>query len=77
MTSLLHVQAIAAAASNTWGLTLLVFMMGYGLVEVPTQGGGFKDLGTGTVHRILGNILSSAEENYFIIIYREISFYHI
>ena len=63
MTSLLHVQAIAAAASNTWGLTLLVFMMGYGLVEVPTQGGGFKDLGT--VHRILGNILSSAEEKLF------------
>jgi hypothetical protein len=30
-------QAIAAAASNTWGLTLLVFMMGYGLVEVPSQ----------------------------------------
>jgi len=28
-------KAIAAAASNTWGLTLLVFMMGYGLVEVP------------------------------------------
>lgn len=30
-------KAIAAAASNTWGLTLLVFMMGYGLVEVPSQ----------------------------------------
>jgi len=30
-------KAIAAAASNTWGLTLLVFMLGYGLVEVPTQ----------------------------------------
>ena len=28
-------KAIAAAASNTWGLFLLVFMMGYGLVEVP------------------------------------------
>jgi len=28
-------KAIAAAASNTWGLTLLVFMLGYGLVEVP------------------------------------------
>lgn len=28
-------KAIAAAASNTWGLTLLVLMMGYGLVEVP------------------------------------------
>merc|ERR1719228_1734069 len=30
-----RIKAIAAAASNTWGLTLLVFMMGYGLVEVP------------------------------------------
>jgi hypothetical protein len=30
-------QAVAAAASNTWGLTLLVFMLGYGLVEVPTE----------------------------------------
>jgi len=28
-------KAIAAAASNTWGLTLLVLMLGYGLVEVP------------------------------------------
>ena len=28
-------KAIAASASNTWGLFLLVFMMGYGLVEVP------------------------------------------
>ena len=28
-------KAIAAAASNTWGLFLLVFLMGYGLVEVP------------------------------------------
>ena len=30
-------KAIAAAASNTWGLFLLVFMMGYGLVEVPRE----------------------------------------
>ena len=28
------VKAIAAAAGNTWGLFLLVFMLGYGLVEV-------------------------------------------
>jgi len=28
-------KAIAAAASNTWGLCLLVLMLGYGLVEVP------------------------------------------
>ncbi|CAG0925755.1 unnamed protein product, partial [Notodromas monacha] len=28
-------KAIAATASNTWGLTLLVFLLGYGLVEVP------------------------------------------
>jgi len=32
-----ELKAVAAAASNTWGLTLLVFMLGYGLVEVPTQ----------------------------------------
>ena len=31
----LKLKAIAASASNTWGLFLLVFMMGYGLVEVP------------------------------------------
>ncbi len=29
------VKAIAAAASNTWGLFVLVLMLGYGLVEVP------------------------------------------
>ncbi len=29
------IKAIAAAASNTWGLFVLVFMLGYGLVEVP------------------------------------------
>ena len=28
-------KAIAAAASNTWGLFVLVLMLGYGLVEVP------------------------------------------
>jgi hypothetical protein len=28
-------KAIAATASNTWGLTLLVLLLGYGLVEVP------------------------------------------
>ncbi len=28
-------KAIAAAASNTWGLFVLVFMLGYGLIEVP------------------------------------------
>lgn len=28
-------KAIAASASNTWGLFLVVFMLGYGLVEVP------------------------------------------
>ncbi len=28
-------KAIAASASNTWGLFVLVFMLGYGLVEVP------------------------------------------
>jgi len=30
-------KAIAAAASNTWGLFILVLMLGYGLVEVPRQ----------------------------------------
>jgi len=30
-----QVKAIAASASNTWGLFVLVLMMGYGLVEVP------------------------------------------
>merc|ERR1719219_2198107 len=28
-------KAIAAAASNTWGLFVLVLLLGYGLVEVP------------------------------------------
>ena len=28
-------KAIAAAASNTWGLFVLVLMLGYGLIEVP------------------------------------------
>ena len=28
-------KAIAASASNTWGLFVLVLMLGYGLVEVP------------------------------------------
>ena len=28
-------KAIAAAAGNTWGLFVLVLMLGYGLVEVP------------------------------------------
>jgi len=31
------VKAIAASASNTWGLFILVLMLGYGLVEVPRQ----------------------------------------
>ena len=30
-----RVKAIAASASNTWGLFVLVLMLGYGLVEVP------------------------------------------
>eukprot|EP00095_Tigriopus_kingsejongensis_P000213 maker-scaffold55_size446313-snap-gene-0.15 protein:Tk00213 transcript:maker-scaffold55_size446313-snap-gene-0.15-mRNA-1 annotation:"lmbr1 domain-containing protein 2-like protein" len=30
-----RLKAIAASASNTWGLFVLVFMLGYGLVEVP------------------------------------------
>jgi len=30
-----RLKAIAASASNTWGLCLLVLAMGYGLVEVP------------------------------------------
>ena len=30
-----RLKAIAAAASNTWGLFVLVLMLGYGLVEVP------------------------------------------
>ena len=30
-----RIKAIAAAASNTWGLFVLVLMLGYGLVEVP------------------------------------------
>ena len=28
---------LAVTASNTWGLTLLVLMWGYGLVEVPRR----------------------------------------
>jgi len=28
-------KAIASSASNSWGLFLLVFMLGYGLVSVP------------------------------------------
>ena len=28
-------KAIAAAASNTWGLFVLVLLLGYGLIEVP------------------------------------------
>lgn len=30
-----RIKAIAAGASNTWGLFVLVLMLGYGLVEVP------------------------------------------
>ena len=30
-----QLKLIGIAASNTWGLLLLVFLMGYGLVEVP------------------------------------------
>ena len=29
------IKGVAAAASNTWGLFLLVFMLGYGLVALP------------------------------------------
>jgi hypothetical protein len=28
-------KAIAASASNTWGLFVLVLLLGYGLIEVP------------------------------------------
>jgi hypothetical protein len=30
-----QLKAIASSASNSWGLFLLVFMLGYGLVSVP------------------------------------------
>lgn len=30
-----NLKAIASSASNTWGLFLLVFMLGYGLISVP------------------------------------------
>ena len=30
-----NLQILGITASNTWGLLLLVFLMGYGLVEVP------------------------------------------
>ena len=30
-----YLKIIGITASNTWGLLLLVFLMGYGLVEVP------------------------------------------
>jgi hypothetical protein len=30
-----RIKTIAAATSNTWGLFVLVLMLGYGLVEVP------------------------------------------
>ena len=30
-----QLKVIGITASNTWGLLLLVFLMGYGLVEVP------------------------------------------
>lgn len=30
-------KVLATTASNTWGLTLLVLMWGYGLVEVPRR----------------------------------------
>ena len=30
-----HLKLICITASNTWGLLLLVLLMGYGLVEVP------------------------------------------
>jgi hypothetical protein len=30
-----HIKDVAIAASNTWGMLLLVFLLGYGLVDVP------------------------------------------
>ena len=30
-----HLKLIASSASNTWGLFLLVLLLGYSLVEVP------------------------------------------
>lgn len=31
----MQLKVLAATASNTWGLFLLVLLLGYGLVEVP------------------------------------------
>ena len=31
----MQLRVLAATASNTWGLFLLVLLLGYGLVEVP------------------------------------------
>lgn len=32
-----HLKVILISASNTWGLFLLVVLLGYGLIEVPRQ----------------------------------------
>lgn len=31
----MEIQTIGIAAANTWGLFLLVLLLGYGLVEIP------------------------------------------
>ena len=52
-------KAIAAAASNTWGLFVLVLMLGYGLVEVPRTLWNRQVLSKGSDSDLLSCIISN------------------